>query len=488
MAALITSNFNMPEEYVAGVFKKAQTSSVLARLSGAKPQKFGKGNVMTLTSAPKAEIVAEGAQKSPTPTAYSSKTVTPVKLQVTVRTSNEVMWADEDYQLGVMADVQENCAVALGRALTDIVGIHKANPLTGAAAASVTEGLADTASAAQLSGTKYDEAVEAAAGLVIAAGYAPTGIALDPTLSFGLATMRDTTGRRIYPELGYGTGLANFEGMAAAVGDTRLRQGAGEGVRHHRHRRPVRRLPLGRPARDRRARHRVRRPRRPRRPPAHEPGRHPRRDRLRHRHHGPRRLRKGHQGGGLAHGRVHLPAERVPRLQRRPARRTSLRARRGQEGAPPRPAPQGRGAQGRPRAPGRGAQEGVTMVPAPTIRGHRALLALGGRLREGARRADARRRGALARRAGREVRQGPRGTAPASHPDVMRFLSCNLVRRACGELDPTGAEAQWSVLTEPTAQAFTPAVVRGDFYLTKWERGLIGAGCGRAGFSPGADG
>ena len=81
MAALITSNFNMPEEYVAGVFKKAQTSSVLARLSGAKPQKFGKGNVMTLTSAPKAEIVAEGAQKSPTPTAYSSKTVTPVKLQ-----------------------------------------------------------------------------------------------------------------------------------------------------------------------------------------------------------------------------------------------------------------------------------------------------------------------------------------------------------------------------------------------------------------------
>lgn len=76
----------------------------------------------------------------------------------------------------------------------------------------------------------------------------------------------------------------------------------------------------------------------------------------------------------------------------------------------------------------------------------------------------------------------------ASHPDVMRFLSCNLVRRACGELHPTGAEAQWSVLTEPTAQAFTPAVVRGDFYLTKWERGLIGAGCGRAGFSPGADG
>lgn len=219
MAALITSDFTLPEEYVAGVFKKAQTSSVLAQLSGAQPQKFGKSSVMVLTSAPKAEIVAEGGQKSPTPTAYANKTVAPTKLQVTVRVSNEVMWADEDYQMGVMADIQENCGLALGRAL-DIVGIHKANPLTGAAASTVTEGLTDATDKAELSGTKYDEAIEAAAGLVIANGYAPTGIAIDPALSFGLATMRDTTGRRIYPELGYGQGVTAFEGMTAAVGDT----------------------------------------------------------------------------------------------------------------------------------------------------------------------------------------------------------------------------------------------------------------------------
>ena len=87
-------------------------------------------------------------------------------------------------------------------------------------AASVTEGLVDATAKATLSGTKYDEAIEAGAALVIANGYTPTGIALDPTLSFGLATMRDTTGRRIYPELGYGNGLASFEGMTAAVSDT----------------------------------------------------------------------------------------------------------------------------------------------------------------------------------------------------------------------------------------------------------------------------
>lgn len=219
MAAITTADFKLPEEYVDGIFKKAQSTSVLARLSGERPQKFGTSNVMVLTGAPKAELVAEGAQKAPTPTTYANKTVTPQKLQVTIRLSDETKWADEDYQIGVLDDIVENAGIALGRAL-DTVGIHKVNPLTGAVASSVTEGLIDAKASATLVDGKYDEAIEAAAGLVIANGFTPAGIALDPTLSFGLATMRDTTGRRIYPEVGYGQELANFEGMSAAVGDT----------------------------------------------------------------------------------------------------------------------------------------------------------------------------------------------------------------------------------------------------------------------------
>lgn len=219
MAAISTADFKLPEEYVDGIFKKAQSTSVLARLAGERPQKFGTSNVMVLTGAPKAELVAEAGSKSPTPTTYANKTVTPQKLQVTIRLSDEAKWADEDYQIGVFDDIVENAGIALGRAL-DIVGIHKVNPLAGTVASTVTEGLIDAKASATLADGKYDEAIEAAAGLVIANGYTPTGIALDPTLSFGLATMRDTTGRRIYPEVGYGQGMTNFEGMNAAVGDT----------------------------------------------------------------------------------------------------------------------------------------------------------------------------------------------------------------------------------------------------------------------------
>lgn len=219
MAALITSDFQIPNNIAQGIFKKAQTGSTIAQLSGARPQKFGSETNWVLTAPPKAEVVGEGGEKSPTPTTYAPKTVKPVKLQVTMRFSQEVQWADEDTQIGVLQDLSENAGIALGRAL-DLIGIHKLNPLTGAVSALISEGIIDTTKSATLADSKYDIAVEAAAGLVIDAGYAPTGVAMDPSLSFGLATMRDTTGRRMYPELGYGTAVTNFEGMRAAVSDT----------------------------------------------------------------------------------------------------------------------------------------------------------------------------------------------------------------------------------------------------------------------------
>lgn len=219
MAALITTNFEIPSAISTGIFEKAQKGSTLAQLSGARPQKFGKQQVWTLTAPPKAEIVGEGAEKSPTPTTYGTKTINPFKLQVTMRFSQEVKWADEDIQIGVLQDLASNAGIALGRAL-DLVAIHKINPLTGTVSSLVKEGLADTTQSVTLSGTKYDEAIEAAAGIIISAGYTPAGIAMDPTLSFGLSTMRDANGRKIYPEIGFGQNVTNFSGMNAAVSDT----------------------------------------------------------------------------------------------------------------------------------------------------------------------------------------------------------------------------------------------------------------------------
>ncbi len=219
MASLLVSDFEIPNEISTGIFEKAQKGSTLAQLSGARPQKFGKQQVWVLTSAPKAELVGEAVSKSPTPAAYNNKTVVPYKLQVTMRFSQEVKWADEDTQIGVLNDLASNAGIALGRAL-DLVGIHKINPLTGEVSSLVSEGLIDTTQSTTLSGDAYDETIEAAAGMIISAGYTPSGIAMDPTLSFGLSTMRDTTGRKIYTDIGFGQNITNFLGMNAAVSDT----------------------------------------------------------------------------------------------------------------------------------------------------------------------------------------------------------------------------------------------------------------------------
>lgn len=219
MASLITSDFDIPASISEGIFKKAQTGSALAQLSGARPQTFGKNQAWVLTAAPKAELVGEGVSKSPTPTTYAPKMINPFKLQVTMRFSQEVQWADEDVQIGILSDLADNAGIALGRAL-DLVGIHKINPLTGSVSDQIKEGLIDTTQSVTLSGTKYDEAIESAAGIIISAGYNPAGIAMDPTLSFGLSTMRDNEGRKLYPELGFGQHVTNFEGMTAAISDT----------------------------------------------------------------------------------------------------------------------------------------------------------------------------------------------------------------------------------------------------------------------------
>ena len=70
----------------------------------------------------------------------------------------------------------------------------------------------------------------------------------------------------------------------------------------------------------------------------------------------------------------------------------------------------------------------------------------------------------------------------AVSPEVMRMLSVNLVRRAVGELYPNGAESSWTTYTDQTSQYSVPAQGGSDFWLTRWERSLLGVGRGRAGF------
>jgi hypothetical protein len=181
---------------------------------------FGTTTLMTFTARPKAEVVAEGANKTQSQPTFGSKTVVPRKVQVTMRFNEEVQWADDDYQMGVLSALNDAAGEALGRAL-DLIAYHGINPLTGVAIAGSPAKVTDTTNNVEVATAKADEDIDTAVGLVIADGIMPNGVAFDPGFAYKLATTRaGTTNAKLYPELGTGQGLTSFNGLNAAVSTT----------------------------------------------------------------------------------------------------------------------------------------------------------------------------------------------------------------------------------------------------------------------------
>lgn len=195
---------------------------VLSQLAPEAPEiKVGSTDHFTFTGTPKAELVGEGANKSSNDGTPTKATVKTYKVQITYRFSEEVMYADEDYQTGIVDALAGQVATALTRAL-DLVAIHGINPKTGEISASVANYFDKAGNGvARVVATADPEAdVETAAGDLQEAGYSATGFALDTAYAGTLARLKDNDGRKLYPELGLGFDVTNFAGLPAAASDT----------------------------------------------------------------------------------------------------------------------------------------------------------------------------------------------------------------------------------------------------------------------------
>jgi HK97 family phage major capsid protein len=216
----------MPRNIADGMITASRTTSVVARLSNREPMRFGEVDYITFNDFPKAEFVEEGADKASTTGGFGSVTAKPHKAQVTMRFNQEVQWADEDYQLGVLRELSAAGAVALSRAL-DLGLIHRINPLTGAVIAGWTNYLTATTKRVEIATADADADFRAAVGLLVnaAPSWPVNGAAFDPKFSWSLANLmaRDGTGatsQMRYPQLGFGTNVTDFMGVPVAQGDT----------------------------------------------------------------------------------------------------------------------------------------------------------------------------------------------------------------------------------------------------------------------------
>ncbi|QFQ29715.1 phage major capsid protein [Janibacter melonis] len=213
-----TTDTVLPSNIEAGIIERAKTGSTVAALSGQVPQRFGATTMVTFDDDLTAEFVEESGSKSSDEAKPSTVLAVPHKAVVQLRTSDEFVYADEEYQLGIMAKYEEKCSRALSRAL-DLGLYFRINPRTGNEITAWTNYLNSTTKRVEV-GADADMDFEAAAGLVIGDGYSVNGVAFDPTHAWTLSTARYADGRKKYPELGLGSNVTSFEGVNAAVSST----------------------------------------------------------------------------------------------------------------------------------------------------------------------------------------------------------------------------------------------------------------------------
>lgn len=219
----------MPREIADGMVKKTLSTSTIAKLSAQEPMRFGKTDIITFNDLPRAQFVEENGDKESTSGSFGSVTAAPHKAQVTMRFSQEVQWADDEHQLGVLRTLASAGADALSRAL-DLGVFHRINPLNGQAITTWTNYINATTKRVELGkgGSDPDADFRVAAGLIINdldTGVQVTGAALDPKFTWALANLMVKDGAGVtstprYPQLGLGADVSSFMGVPVAVGST----------------------------------------------------------------------------------------------------------------------------------------------------------------------------------------------------------------------------------------------------------------------------
>jgi len=221
MATLLTttSPLELPQQKLDAWTGKVAQGSCIAALSGQIPMLFGPGQAFTF-SIGEAEYVGEGANKGGSTITPTAQTVTPFKFHKTVRMSQEVMWADEDGQLAAIDQILAEIQPALSRAL-DYGVFHGINPTGGTAVAAMTQVLSATTNSVEVAAQTPYALLDAADTLVLADGYVPSDVALDPALAASFSTLRGTNSeQKLYPNFRLSTAVSELDGHNASVSKT----------------------------------------------------------------------------------------------------------------------------------------------------------------------------------------------------------------------------------------------------------------------------
>lgn len=218
--AVLSKGTLFPEVLVSEMFNKVKGHSSLARLSQATPIPFTGAKEMTFSLDREVDIVAENGAKSAGGATVTPVTIAPIKFEYSMRTSDEFMYADEEYKLQVMRQFADGFAKKLARGM-DLAAFHGVNPRTSSASTVVGTNNFDAAVTTTVTyvAASADDNLDAAVQAVQAADGDVNGIAMAPAFSAALASIK-VNGVPQYPEFRFGQNPGSFYGMGADVNKT----------------------------------------------------------------------------------------------------------------------------------------------------------------------------------------------------------------------------------------------------------------------------
>ena len=220
MVSLATGSLTIPKQKIEPWLGAIQNGSCVATLSAQTPMTFGEGESWTFDIG-EAEYVAEGGDKGASTITPTSKAIKPFKFHKTLRFNQEVLWANEDRQLEVIDEILALIQPSLSRAL-DFGVFHEINPTGGAVVVAMNGGLTDTTNLVEyVAADKPYVSLDAADGLILADGFVPRDIALDPTYAAKFSALRGTSSeQKLYPNFRLGVETSELDGHRASVSNT----------------------------------------------------------------------------------------------------------------------------------------------------------------------------------------------------------------------------------------------------------------------------
>ena len=222
MADVLTRGNLFPETLVKEMINQVKGKSALANLCAATPIPFNGMKEFTFTFDKEVDVVAENGAKTKGGVTTDPVTIMPVKIEYGARISDEFDYASEEVQLDYLKAFAEGWAKKAARGL-DLMVFHGINPRTGIASSVIGDNHFDkkvTQTVTITDSSTPDANMEDAIAMVQGSEFDVTGAAFSPAFRSSLAAMKTNDGRKLYPELAWGSNPGSINGLRVESNST----------------------------------------------------------------------------------------------------------------------------------------------------------------------------------------------------------------------------------------------------------------------------